>query len=398
MRILFLTSRVPYPPWRGDKLRTFNILKQAAKNNDVHLVSFYATKNEKLSAQKLKKYVKKITLVPMPIIQSKIQVYASILSPLPAQNFYYHSSLMKKAVEKALKHEPKVIYCHLFRMASYVWKIKGIYKILDLTDLISVELRRSLPYRRGLWKIFFWLEALKISFIEKFLPRFFEETWLISDDEKKVFTQSVKRKVIVMPNGVDIEFTRYKQKRKKFFQNRIMFLGYFGELYNHNLDAVFYFKKEILPKIIQVLPKSEFIVVGNSVNELKMKGLIEGDQTKFFGFVPNLPKAISSAAVLICPLRFAAGVQNKILQAMALGVPVITTSFGNEGIGAKPNEEIIIADSREDFAKKVVIILKNQRLRKKISLNARKFVLKKFKWDIFGQRFKEIKGNLYKLV
>lgn len=397
MRILFLTSRVPYPPWRGDKLRTFNILKQAAKQNEIHLVSFYATKNEKLSAQKLKKYVKKITLVPMPIHQSKLQVYTSIFSPLPAQNLYYHSFQMRQAVEKALKQKPELIYCHLFRMAPYVQKVRGPYKILDLTDLISIELRRSLPYRKGLWKLFIWFEALKISFMETYLPKFFNETWLISNDEKNMFQGKIKKKIVLMPNGIDANFVNH-QADNGFSKNKIIFLGYFSELYNHNLDAVFYFKKEILPIILKIMPKVKFVVVGNSSDEEKTKKLIEDKNTKFLGFVVNLPKVISDAAVLVCPLRFAAGVQNKILQAMVLGVPVVTTMLGNEGIGAKFDKEILIADTEFDFAEKVIKILKDSKLRKKIGLNAQKFALKKFKWDIFNQRFEKIEQNLNKLV
>lgn len=397
MKILFLTSRVPYPPWRGDKLRTFNILKQMAKDHEIHLVSFYATKNEKRSAQKLKKYVKKIDLIPMLINQSKLQVYTSFLSPLPAQNFYYYSPKMKQAVENALEQKPDLIYCHLFRMAPYVQKARGVYKILDLTDLISIELRRSLPYRKGIWKIFIWLEALKISFMEKYLPKFFDETWLISGDEKNIFANRIKERVVLMPNGIDDNFINYKTN-DKFIKNRIVFLGYFGELYNHNLDAVFYFQKDILPKIIRVIPEAQFVVVGNSTDEKKMRRIIENKQTKFFGFASNLPKTLSSAAVLVCPLRFSAGVQNKILQAMALGVPVVTTTLGNEGIGAKPDEEIIIVDSDNDFAKKVVGLLKNKSLRDKIGLSGKKFVKDSFDWIIFSKRIKKIEDMLNKPV
>ena len=129
-----------------------------------------------------------------------------------------------------------------------------------------------------------------------------------------------------------------------------------------------------------------------------MRQIIEDKQTKFLGFVNNLPKSLSNAAVLVCPLRFAAGVQNKILQAMALGVPVVTTSLGNEGIGAKPGEEILIAKSNSDFAKKVASLLRDNNLRNKIGLNGKKFVKNKFDWSVFAKRAKKIEDGLDKPV
>lgn len=205
MRILFLTGRLPYPPDRGDRLRAYHFLRILSQAYQITLLSFIGDARETAHIGPLRPFCEDIQLVHRGQLQSVMSAGLNVWRPLPLQSLYYRSTVMQGAVDKVLTRQHfDVIYVHLFRMAQFVAGRTRPYRILDLTDAISNEIERSLPYRDRKWRLIYRLELPRIRRYEREMARQFDETWLISEAERQQVMQGdADDRVLVVPNGVD---------------------------------------------------------------------------------------------------------------------------------------------------------------------------------------------------
>ena len=305
---------------------------------------------------------------------------------MPLQVAYYSSGRMKDAVDNFIRqNEIDLIYVHLFRMAHYVEHIRGVYKILDMTDIVSEHLERSIKFRSWPDRQVYSVERLRIKEYEKRIAERFDECWVISRREAEIllgFSPLVNVKII--PNGVDLELFKPRQVDK---DNRLVFVGHLRSAYN--VDAVVFFCDEILPRVKESVPSVRLYVVGSRPHR-KIKQRARQGTVVATGFVEDLCGFLNKSKIFVAPFRFASGIQNKILEAMATGLPVVTTSPGNEGLGAKPDEEIVIADDPEEFSTRLVYLLRDDKRREEIGLKAREFVKREFTWNRAAERIQEV--------
>jgi glycosyltransferase involved in cell wall biosynthesis len=298
---------------------------------------------------------------------------------------------MQKMVDRTIGLDKfDAIYIHLFRMAQFVQHHNNIYRILDLTDVISHEISRSLPYRNLFWRLLYSIECDRIQNYEKELTDNFEEIWLISVADLNILSsQSPDANIKLLPNGVDID--TFHPDHSKPIPLRIIFTGHMGVY--HNIDAAQYFASEVFPAIQKAFPKSVFVIAGaepaQAILDLKTQRNV-----KVLGYVENLNKELNSSQVFVAPLRFAAGVQNKVLEALAAGIPVIATSIVNEGLNAEVGKEIIIADSPDEFITQITKLFQENLYRKKIASGGLNFVKDNYSWDIVLHRINTIEHNL----
>ena len=351
MRILFLTARLPYPPNRGDRLRAYNFLESLSKKHDIHLLSFISDESERANIEPLKSFCQDVQVVTQSKLQSILSIATNVWRSLPLQALYYRSGLMQMLVDDKLSGLPfDLIYVHLFRMVPFVDDVQHIFRIVDLTDVISREIKRSLTYRGIASRLLYTFERPRIQRYECYVASKFEEIWLISDaDKQELVNTCPKANIQVVTNGIDTH--RFFPTGETPRTNSIIFTGHFGVA--HNIDAAQVLAYQVLPIVQEVIPESTFSLVGAepSAEVLKLSKL-PGVQVT--GFVPDLNLHLNRAAVFVAPLRFAAGIQNKVLEAMATARPVITTSMVNEGISARAGEELIVADTPQKIAQEVV--------------------------------------------
>lgn len=361
MKILFLCHRVPYPPNKGDRIRSFNILKHLGKKHEVHVVYPSFNEEEVLRAKQIEKYCKKAStvLITNPLMRGLI----SVISARPSSFNYFYSRKMKELVD-GIKCD--LIFIYSSQMAMYVINRKE-KKIADLVDADSDKWRMYSKMKTHLYRPFYFLEYLKVKRWEKKIANKFDKIIVASEVEKKLLSS----KAIVMPNGAEIP--RIKKTKKE--NNSIIFSGAMD--YDANIDAAEWFHNKILPLIKKEIKNIKFVIAGMNPTK-KLKKL---KNAKITGYIPDMDSLIVKHTAYVAPLRIARGMQNKILNAMAIGIPVISTSIANQGIKAKDGKEILIADKEEEFAKNVVRILKNEKEHKKIVNNAKTFVKKKFNWD-----------------
>jgi sugar transferase (PEP-CTERM/EpsH1 system associated) len=386
MKILFLTSRFPFPPIGGDKLRFFNILKYLGKKHNVSIVCFSECKVSPDILEEYKAYFCEIDIVILPKNYSYINCLYGLIKRHPLQISYYYSKEMERLVEKKIDEKKfDLLFVHLIRMAEYVKEIP-IYKILDMTDAQSLNYLRGLSYRRGVWSIINKIEMDRAQRYEQAIWRYFDKTLVVSPVDLQYLKKlDNEMSIDLLPNGVDIE--RYKFRLTNHSNKKICFVGNMRTF--PNTDAVIYFCKEILPLIKKKMPEIEFYIVGIEPSK-KVKQLSNIKNVFVTGKVENISEYIHTSAVSVAPMRVGAGVQNKILESMALGTPVVTTSIGLEGIEATLGKEILVADSPIEFADKVVELIENKKLRERISINARKFIEENYIWDKVLKKLDEI--------
>ncbi len=355
MRILFLTARLPYPPNRGDRLRAYHFLRVLSREHQITLLSFIDDSREAEHVAALRPFCEDIQLVRRAGWQGAAGAALGAWRPLPLQSLYYRSPVMRGAVDRLLGREAfDAVYVHLFRMAQYVADRFRPYRILDLTDAISGEVARALPYRDPFWRLVYRLELPRIERYERAMVRQFDETWVISEAERAAIAAAVGAGVDgdgrpppnlrVVANGVETE--RYRPQLRPAGGAALVFVGHMGVF--HNVDAAVRLAEGILPRVRAAVPGARLELIGTEP-AARVRALA-GPGVRVRGHVVDLNAALNEAAVFVAPLRFAAGVQNKVLEAMAAGLPVVTTSEVNEGLRATPGEHLLLADDDEGLA------------------------------------------------
>ncbi len=394
MRLLALTARLPYPPDRGDRLRAYHFLRTLSREHEITLLSFISEESEGEHIAPLREICARVEVIHLPAWRSVINVALNLWRPLPLQSLYYRSGEMQTLVNRVLSETRfDAVYVHLFRMAQFVeggrWTADDPTHpatILDLTDVISKEITRSLPYRGLFSRWLYAIERPRITRYEARLARAFEEIWLISPaDRDELARRAPQGNIRVVTNGVDTE--KLHPTGEPPLPDSLLFVGHMRVL--HNMDAAELLAREILPLVRRETPRASLTLVGADPHP-KIQALESLEGVRVAGFVPDLNAALNQAAVFVAPLRFAAGVQNKVLEAMAAGRPVVTTSIVNEGIRAEPGAHLLLADTPAETASQVARLLRDPALSARLGQAARAFVRERFSWEGAARRLRAI--------
>jgi glycosyltransferase involved in cell wall biosynthesis len=372
MKILFLTSRFPYPPNRGDVLRTFKFLKEMSIKHEVHLVSLINNVQENDNIKYLNKYCKSVTTIKISKLKSIFNVLLSLINGESAQVAYYKSKYAKKIIHKIVQDNKfDAVYTHLIRMAQYSKDIQSKL-IIDYTDAISEEYKLSIPFRKNLInKLFFILESKKTRKYEVKIAKNFNQCWFITNQDIEALGFKSDTRFKEVPNSTYIPSTErsYDQKRK------LVFLGNLSV--PHNISAVEVVCEKIMPTLLKKYPNLEFHVAGagagKAINQYNNR-----NNTKIVGFVDSLEDFMYSADAMLSPLFYSAGVQNKILEAMAYATPVICTSKVANAINASNGSNILYSDNIDELIAYTESLLESNNMREKIGLAAKKHIINNY--------------------
>jgi sugar transferase (PEP-CTERM/EpsH1 system associated) len=387
MKILFITPRFPYPPNRGDRLRYYNFAKVLSGSHELHLATLIQSKDEINNTDKISGMFKRIETVLLRPLESYRNMLLDLFSGLPLQVSYFRSQKMRYRIGKMMNEEKyDAVYVFHLRMAPYAINLKGPYKILDLTDAVSLFLKRMASHKRALFRQILLRESKNTRRYEDTIMKLFDECWIISDADKRALgAGGGGSNVFVVPNGIDTDHFRPAPLSRDEDKN-IIFVGYMGD---ESVSTVKYFLKEIFPIVRAEVPQAKFHIVGADPPNEIIK--LQNDQNIVVtGYVKDLRPFYNNANVMAAPMRFVAGVQNKILEAMAMEVPVVTSSYGNEGIDAVNGEQIFVEDDPQKTAEKIIEILMNKQLSEKMGRNARAFVREKYSWNSVVERMNKI--------
>lgn len=376
MKILFAANRLPYPPYRGDKLKIYNLARILQKKHELHLLTFLQDDEDYQYIPELEKIFKKIVLVPHYKKDSFLQTFKTIFSKQPLQVGFFHSKKMIKAIEKLLGEESyDAVHVQHLRLAQY-WKDIPLPRILDLPDAYSLYWKRRVKSSHGFMRWFNSIEFKRVFAYEDILSAF--DLSLVCSQEDLSYLRRKKNiaNVQLLPNGVDCQ--RFSFLENDYSEDRkILFTGNMD--YAPNVDAVVHFVEDILPLIRKEIPDVEFIIAGQRPVEKVLN--LAGPGVTVTGFIPDLSQVYREAAIVVAPLRFGAGTQNKVLEAMATGIPVVSRNIGFKGLGAAQGEGVFLALTEKDFANTCLQLLKDRELRRETGRKGQALIQRHFDWN-----------------
>jgi len=378
LNILFVANRFPYPPYRGDKLKIFNLAKRLSKKHTLFLLTFVQDKRDFGYVKELEKYFQKIELVYLPKYVSVLKCLIKLFSAKPFQIIYFNSRKFDDTYKRFInENKIDVIHTQHLRMSQYSFQTKNIKRVLDLPDAYSLYWKRRAGLKRNfLIRLFNKIEYRKVIKYENIISEF--DLNLVCSDEDKEFLKNshCTSEIEILPNGVDVDIFK-DIKHDYSIPNRIIFTGNMD--YAPNIDAASYFVRQILPVIEKKIPEVKFYIVGQKpvakVLNLQSKNVI------VTGFAEDLALEYSKSTVAVSPVRIGAGTLNKVLEPMAMGIPVVSTEVGFKGLGAKSGEGVILANGTDDFAEKTIKLLENQEYREEVGRKGKKIVYSNFSWD-----------------
>jgi len=399
-KLIFITARCPFPATSGRKSVLYNycqILHDYYSYN-IKIITFL----EKDDDIGLKPYfINDVVTLKRP---NKLELLYNLLryslcENWPIQTSMYYSKKNQNIVNHIVKEEsPDLLITDMVRTTEYGRGYNG-YKIADLDDMLSLRYERQMnlniedinPYGAALYNLSSWVQTiLSRNIIKKYILKFeaeilkkyekevykiYDRTIFVAKHEAEIINNAMQDvKAISVPLGVDVDYFSELYRKCNVEKDTMVFLGVYSAA--HNEAAVLNFCKNILPLIKEKKPSVKFYIVGS--NPTKKIVEIQNDNIIVTGKVDDVRKVVGSKCVFVCPLTFGSGIKTKILEAMAMGVPVVTTSIGAENINAEDGVEWFIADTNIIFAEKVLLLLNNERERVLISDNAKKFVEKNF--------------------
>lgn len=381
VRILALTPRLPYPPVGGDKLRAYEFIARLAAKNDVHLISFLESPAEAEHARALEARHPelKVEWVMQTPWRSRLHTLIGVASSLPLQVHYYRSARMRALVRDRLAEGRfDAAYVHLLRMAQYVEHAK-LRRVLDITDAVSLLYGRAQKMRRDAFRAVFTVEVNRLRRYETRLTRAFDATAIISDVDRQVLIANgaPAEKLALVNNGVDRAF--FSPRAASHDPNRLVFVGNLGSF--ANTDAAEHMLRDIFPRVRGAVPRAALDVVG--VNPPPSVLAFDGkDGVTVTGAVDDVRPYVERAAASLCPVRVAGGVQNKILESLALAVPVVTSPEGFEGLGARgPDDGVLVARDPDEFARELAALMRDPARRRELGARGARFVAEHYDWD-----------------
>lgn len=378
MKILFLANRTPFPPYRGDKLKIYNLAKRLHGKHELHLLAFAQTEEDLSYKEALEEIFTEVHFVYLPKWKSALSCLSAAWNPLPVQVLYFQSGAMQRSLNELLnRHTYDAVHVQHLRMAPYLSHRNDLPRILDLPDAFSLywERRRQMPGNPAI-KAFERFEQKRVLRYEPVMKQYDLALACSSEDVTYLRDKHEVKNLELLPNGVDLE--TFQAKGHDYSHNHtLLFTGNMD--YAPNVDAVLYFTKEIFPLVQARFPNIEFVIAGQrpvpKVQELA------GEHIRVTGFIKNLADAYSSASVVVAPLRFGAGTQNKVLEAMAMGVPVVCSHIGFNGLGISTGEGAFMETTPLAFADRVIALLHDAALRETTGKKGHAVIAANFSWD-----------------
>jgi sugar transferase (PEP-CTERM/EpsH1 system associated) len=385
LTLLFLANRFPYPPFRGDKLKIFHLAKRlAAKGHTLHLLTFLESDSDRAYIPELQQIFEEIHLVKLPRAKSLLRVAKGVFSEVPFQVLYFRSPQMQYAVTDLLrKNRYDAVHVQHLRMAPYLAQHREIPRLLDLPDAFSLYWKRRMnipgnPVKKRLERS----EYERVYSFEKEMIDAYDRVLTCSaEDQQFLQTEHRASNLALLPNGVDLE--QFGGPPHDYSGNKtLLFTGNMD--YAPNVDAVLHFAQDIFPLILQHHPDAKFVIAGQ--RPVKTVQALASDRITVTGFIDDLATMYREASVLVAPLRFGAGTQNKVLEAMAMGVPVVCSQVGFNGLGIADGQGAFMRTEAPAFAQQVVALLDSEALRQQTGEAGQVHVRNQFGWDAIAEK------------
>jgi len=379
VKIVVISPRFPYPLEKGDKLRLYHQLKVLSKHHEIVLMSLSDVDVKVEDINHLESFVSKVYVFRLSKIKIIARLLLGVFSSKPFQVLYFTDNQIKKEINLLIeKEKPDFILNQLIRTAEYS-KGLGFDKVLDYMDSFSQGMKKRQGNSSFPFSYIYNLEHKRLVKYETDIFKYFDRHMIISEQDKNAFDSTIRQDIKVVPNGVDMSFFYPKDYKKKY---TISFIGNMG--YRPNIIASEFLIKEIYPKLKNDNNNLRILLAGARPHS-RVKALAN-KEVFVSGWLEDIREAYGESKIFVAPLFTGIGQQNKILEAMSMEIPVITTTGVNNAIGAKDGEEILIADDAEEFVRQINRLINDSVFASKMGSNGRKFVKDNYSWDYQGQK------------
>ncbi len=374
LKIFVVLSRVPFPLEKGDKLRAYNQLKILSERHDIYLFALNDKSLHPEAMQELSSFCTQVKIFKLHKLSILCNMLKFFFKGLPIQCGYFFNNRYKKRINEAIDEiKPDVIYSQLIRTAEYVRHRKE-KKVLDYQDVFSKGMYRMMQKSTFLKR---WLCKMEYNRLRKYevdVFADFDEKTIITQVDRTMIEHYAASEIVVVPNGVDSTYFVPQHVEKKY---DIIFTGNMS--YLPNIVACEYIAHEILPELLKREPHIKIALCG--VDPSPRVLALKGEHIEVTGWVEDIRSYYAMSKLFVAPMEIGTGLQNKLLEAMAMCIPCITSPLASQPIKAVINKEIIVCNSVLGYVDEIVNLLHNQQLYEMLSQNACCYVKEHYNWQ-----------------
>ena len=384
MKILIVLPRFPYPLEKGDKLRAYHQIRTLSQNNDIYLFCVSHQRVLEQDVEHLRPYCKEIKIVKLVKLVSCKNVIRNFLFAKSLQIGYWDSKKARKAYKAFEKYvAPDVVYSQMVRTMPLVSR-SSMPKVMDFQDALSMNVERRMDHTRaGLWHWLLHYEFKMLRSSEYNSFKIFDDLVIISEADSEAIPHKKNGEIHIVPNGVDFDFYQPLQREIKY---DLVFCG--NMQYAPNVNASKYLIEKVMPLVWNKMPNVKVLLAGASPKSTVKQ--LASDKVIVSGWVDDIRECYARARVFVAPMQMGSGLQNKLLEAMAMQKPCVTTTLANNSLGAIPNKEVLIGDNEFEFAQHLINLLQDDTFCNALAKAGHEFVKLHYSWDSYGKKLEDI--------
>lgn len=385
MRILLITHRLPFPPNKGDKIRSYNILRHLADHHDVHVACPIDSAQDQAMVPELEKQVSRVASARVGAGLGRVLALRAVLYGRSISVTHFYSRELQRRIDALIDEGPYDAYfCFSSPMAEYLIRsrhahgaLRGALRIMDFIDIDSHKWSQYAA-ESPRWKAWIYRhEARTLAAYERRVEAEFDASLVVTEAERHLFPGGASDRLVAMNNGVDLEFFSPLAPAPKTAAPTIVFTGVMD--YWPNVDGVCWFAEFVWPSVRRHYPTARFLIVGSSPSAA-VRRLAREPGIEVTGFVKDVRSYVREATLCVAPLRIARGVQNKVLEAMAMARAVVVSAQAFEGLRAAPGRDLAVSPCDEAFAAAVLALLRDDAGREAMGRAARGCVEFGYSW------------------
>ena len=383
MKILVILPRFPYPLEKGDKLRAFHQIRTLAANNEIYLFALSHRRVEEASVQELQKYCKEIRIARISRIGGVFRVLRNFFGVRSLQIGYWDSRKAQRMCRQFdAEVNPDVVYAQMVRTLKYAAHLDRP-KVLDFQDALSMNQERRMLTRKGLRYFFLHYEFKMLRSAEYNACSIFDRLTVISEIDSNAIPQHKDTVIDIVRNGVDFDYCRPMQAQKRC---DVVFCG--NMQYRPNIDAARFLVNEVMPVVWRSHPEA-LVTIAGATPTAAVRQLASNSVT-VTGSVDDIRPCYAQSRVFVAPMRIGSGLQNKLLEAMSMGIPCVTTPLANDSLKAVDGQQVLLGNNAEQLAAAIVRLLDDEAFARTLVGNATQFVNDNFSWKAAGAELETI--------
>ena len=377
MRILFLSQRVPYPPNRGDKITTWRLLDRMRREHDVHCIAFSHGPEDRAGAAELEHMGVSITAIDLPPRWSRLRALPLLLTSKPLTLGVFGSKVLQREVDRRVP-ETDFAYAYSSSMGAFLLPHTKLRRVMHFAELDSDKWHQYVEKTAPPMKWIYSREWKTLRAFEHELAHSFETNVFCTPLEERIFQREIPgAPSVVLRNGVDLDF--YRPAPEDAEAGHLVFTGVMN--YFPNVDGCRWFADEIFPAVREAVPGARFTIIGSHPTPEVLK-LGEREGITVTGFVDDTRDWLRRGSVAVAPLRIARGIQNKVLEALAMGLPLVGTTPATQGTEGTAGEHFLVEDTAKGQIEAVTRLLRQPGEAAELARAGRRFVEERYDWEV----------------